>query len=83
LIVLTNALVEKINWSSNNSDDKVVATGVTFTSGGKEYTVTANNEVIISGGTVNTPQLLELSGIGAKDVLHKAGVEQVVDLPSV
>jgi choline dehydrogenase-like flavoprotein len=83
LIVLTNALVEKINWSPNKSDGEVVATGVTFTSGGKEYTVTSNNEVIISGGTVNTPQLLELSGIGAKDVLHKAGVEQVVDLPSV
>ena len=39
--------------------------------------------MIISGGTVNTPQILELSGIGAKAVLDKAGVRQVVDLPSV
>ena len=61
----------------------MVASGVTFTSGGQRYTVTAKKEVLISGGTVNSPQLLELSGVGAKDVLDKAGVKQVVDLPSV
>jgi choline dehydrogenase-like flavoprotein len=83
LIVLTSALVEKINWSPSKNCGKVVASGVTFTSGGKEYTVAANKEVVISGGTVNSPQLLELSGIGAKDVLDKAGVKQVVNLPSV
>jgi choline dehydrogenase-like flavoprotein len=82
LVVLTNALVEKINWSKK-SCDKAVASGVTFTSGGKEYTVAAKREVLVSGGTVNTPQLLELSGIGAKDILSRAGVDQVVDLPSV
>jgi choline dehydrogenase-like flavoprotein len=83
LVVLTSALAEKINWASSNSSNKVVASSVTFTSGGKEYTVTANKEVLISGGTVNSPQLLELSGIGAKDVLDKAGIKQVVNLPSV
>jgi choline dehydrogenase-like flavoprotein len=83
LDVLTNALVSKINWSSKKSGGKVVAISVTFTSGGKEYTVAAKREVIISCGTVNTPQLLELSGIGAKSILDKAGVDQVVDLPSV
>lgn len=83
LVVLTSAFVQKINWSSNNTTDKVVASGVTFTSGGHEYTVMANKEVIICGGTVNTPQILELSGIGARDVLAKAGVNQIVDLPAV
>lgn len=83
LAVLTNALVEKINWSSKKSGGKAVASGVTFTSGGKKYTVAAKREVLVSGGAVNTPQLLELSGIGAKDILGKAGVDQVVDLPSV
>lgn len=83
LVILTNALVQRINWSSSKSGGDVVASGVTFTSGGNEYTVLAKKEVIISGGTVNTPQILELSGIGAKAVLDEAGVNQVVDLPSV
>ncbi|KIM91387.1 GMC oxidoreductase [Piloderma croceum F 1598] len=83
LDVLIDALVRKINWSSKKSGGNVVAKSVTFTSGGKEYTVAAKREVIISCGTVNTPQLLELSGIGAKTVLDKAGVDLVIDLPSV
>jgi choline dehydrogenase-like flavoprotein len=83
LVVLTGALVEKINWSSRKSGGDVIASGVTFTSGGKAYIVAAKKEVLICGGTVNSPQVLELSGIGAKDVLDKAGVKQVVNLPSV
>lgn len=83
LAVLTSALVEKINWSSDKEGELVVATGITFNSGGKKYTVNATKEVIISGGAVNTPQILELSGIGSSTVLAKAGVTQVVDLPSV
>jgi choline dehydrogenase-like flavoprotein len=83
LIVLTNALVEKINWLPKKIGGKVVASGVVFVSGGKEYTVAAKRDVIISCGTVKTPHLLELSGIGAKDILSKAGVKVVIDLPSV
>ena len=40
-------------------------------------------EVILCGGAVNTPQLLQLSGIGPSAVLADAGVEQLVDLPGV
>jgi choline dehydrogenase-like flavoprotein len=83
LIVLTDVLVEKINWSSKKIGGKVVASGVNFISGGKEYTVAAKKEMIISCGTVKTPHLLELSGIGAKEILDKARVKVVVDLPSV
>lgn len=83
LAVLTGAHVQHINWATNKIQGKVVATGVTFISDGKEYVVRANKEVIVSGGSVNTPQILELSGIGAKTVLDRAGVPQIVDLPSV
>lgn len=81
LDVLTNALVSKVNFDT--SCGELWASGVTFTSNGQTYTVNATKEVILSGGTVNTPQLLELSGIGSKDVLNKAGVKVLYENPNV
>lgn len=83
LAVLTGAHVTNINWASKRMEGEVVAIGATFISNGEKYTVRARKEVIISGGSVNTPQILELSGIGAKAVLDAVGVKLVVDLPSV
>lgn len=82
LQVLWGALAEKIIWGPKVNGN-VIATGVYFSSGGSTYTVTAKREVIVSGGTINTPQILELSGIGSAAVLAHAGVPQVVDLPAV
>ena len=45
--------------------------------------VAAAAEVVLCGGAINTPQLLQLSGIGPAAVLHDAGVSPVVDLPGV
>ncbi|WP_343559594.1 choline dehydrogenase [Kiloniella sp. b19] len=45
--------------------------------------VYANKEVILSAGSIGSPQLLQLSGIGPAEVLKKAGVEVVHDLPGV
>lgn len=45
--------------------------------------VTATQEVIVAAGALNTPLILQRSGIGPKGVLDKAGVEQIVDLPGV
>ena len=74
LKVLTEALATKITLSGNT------ATGVEFqTSDGKKHTVKASKEVILSGGVINSPQLLELSGIGDPEVLKAAGVECVVE----
>jgi choline dehydrogenase-like flavoprotein len=64
-------------------DDDKAATGVEFISGGQRYTVKAKREVIISGGTIASPQMLELSGIGDPEVLCKAGIECLVPLSSV
>ncbi|MCW2767695.1 MAG: choline dehydrogenase [Nocardioides sp.] len=58
-------------------------TGVTFRQGGAEHTVTASSEVLLCGGTVNSPQLLMLSGIGPGSHLAEVGVETRVDLPGV
>ncbi|UZJ56137.1 hypothetical protein CBS101457_005457 [Exobasidium rhododendri] len=81
LKVLTSALATKVNFASSGNQQK--ATGVSFTTGGKSYTVKACEKVILSGGSVNTPALLELSGIGSQSVLSKAGVTQVIDLANV
>lgn len=85
LKVLTSALARRIVWDNAtiHASSGVVATGVEFTHGGKIYTVKAKKEVILSSGAVNTPQLLELSGIGSTKVLAAAGVKQIIDLPGV
>lgn len=59
------------------------ATGVSFTSGGKSYTVRANKEVIVSGGSVNSPQILELSGVGNPSILKAAGITPVIENSNV
>jgi choline dehydrogenase-like flavoprotein len=81
LKVLVSALVSKVNLEKSSKLQK--ATGVTFTSGGTTYTAKACEKVILSGGTVNTPALLELSGIGNKTVLNDVGVTPVIELANV
>ncbi|EKM50933.1 uncharacterized protein PHACADRAFT_262829 [Phanerochaete carnosa HHB-10118-sp] len=61
----------------------IVARAVEFEHGGKQYTASAAREVIVSAGTVKTPQILELSGIGDPKVLEPLGIKAVLDLPSV
>jgi choline dehydrogenase len=57
-------------------------TGVEYISGGQRQLATAG-EVILCGGAINTPQLLQLSGIGSPAVLEQAGVTAQHDLPGV
>ncbi|QQO32817.1 GMC family oxidoreductase N-terminal domain-containing protein [Bradyrhizobium diazoefficiens] len=60
------------------------AVGVRYTKGGKGGTpveVRANKEVILSGGTYNSPQLLQLSGIGSPDLLGAHGIQVRHALP--
>ncbi|KAF3048029.1 hypothetical protein E8E12_007667 [Didymella heteroderae] len=81
LALQLHALVSKIEFETDG--EEVKATGVQFIVDGTTHTVKAKREVIVCGGAINSPQILELSGIGSRAVLEKAGVEVVVDLPGV
>lgn len=62
------------------------ATGVRYARGGKGGALTdirARREVILSGGAYNSPQLLQISGIGAPDLLQSLGIEVRHALPGV
>ncbi|KAL4733003.1 hypothetical protein BDV11DRAFT_100896 [Aspergillus similis] len=73
LKLLTEARVNKVIL------DGTRARGVSIIYCGKEYIVSASREVIISAGTVQSPQILELSGIGDPDILSTAGVKYIVE----
>ena len=76
LTVLTRALVTKIDLEGSR------ATGVQYTHRGQLRTA-RGQEIILSGGAINSPQLLQLSGIGSPQVLAAAGVHVRHELPGV
>lgn len=75
--VNTHAHVTKVLIENNR------ATGVEVVINGRKTKISANREVILSGGAVNTPQLLMLSGIGPADHLGQHGITPLVDNPNV
>ena len=76
LTVLTRALSTGIEWNGTR------ATGVSFTHGRRAHRAKAN-EVILCGGAFNSPQLLQLSGVGEADHLNRLGIDVVADVPGV
>ncbi|OIW33152.1 putative choline dehydrogenase [Coniochaeta ligniaria NRRL 30616] len=81
LVVLSEALVSEVVLSEH--DGKWTATGVRFQHDGQGYIVSASKEVILSAGSVQSPQLLELSGIGGPGVLTRAGIAVKVENTNV
>ncbi|MFT8587242.1 choline dehydrogenase [Acetobacter papayae] len=59
------------------------AVGVVYRQGNQEFTVRARREVILSGGSINSPQLLKLSGIGPAQELREHGISVLADRPGV
>ena len=57
--------------------------GVRYLRNGREEVALATHEVLLCGGSINSPQLLELSGIGRPEVLGEHGVEVTHELPGV
>ena len=64
LTILLNATVSRIIWENETYNGKISASAVEFIQGGKILTVPVERETIVTGGTIGTPKILELSGIG-------------------
>ena len=77
LHVRTHAYVTRVSLEGSR------ATGVEFHAGGRPHRARAQREVIVSGGAINSPKLLLLSGIGPADDLRRLGITVAHDLPGV
>ena len=81
LTIISEAQVTKVNFE--DVSDPKRATGVSYIQKGVSKNITAKGEVILSGGALNSPQLLMLSGIGEKQELEKHGIEVKHELAGV
>lgn len=77
LTVLKRALVTRITF-----EDKT-ATGIEYKLRGQMKNISARREVILCAGSIGSPHLLQVSGVGPKDKLAEVGINVVHDLPGV
>jgi len=77
LEVVTGALARRVLL------DQRRASAVEYDAGGTRHVARARREVVLAGGSFNSPQLLMLSGIGPSDTLRMHGIQPAVDLPGV
>lgn len=89
LHVITDALVEKIllehidDPTINNDDIRYSASVVQYMHEGQVKTAKANKEVVLCAGAIQSPQILELSGIGDRKLLESHGIKALIDNPNV
>jgi choline dehydrogenase len=77
LKVELNALAARVLFDGRR------ATGIAYRQGDTTRTAYADVEVILAGGAFNSPQLLQLSGLGPADLLRSHGVAVIADMPGV
>lgn len=84
LQLLTNVYVDRLLIKSDQKDGSAPkAVGVQYTVNGEVKTVMAKKEVILAAGALQSPKILQLSGIGPSELLQKNAVDIAVDLPGV
>jgi choline dehydrogenase len=77
LTILTNSQVSKVIFENKK------AVGVEFIQQGSKKTIRSNKEVILSAGAIQSPQILQLSGVGPAKLLQEFNIPVVHDLPGV
>ncbi len=75
--VETSALAQRILFEGRR------AVAIEYRKAGSMRTARARKEILISGGAYNSPQLLQLSGVGPAELLRKHGIDVVLDAPGV
>ncbi|WP_347850436.1 GMC family oxidoreductase N-terminal domain-containing protein [Planktomarina sp.] len=80
LTIWTGSQAQKLSWSTADNGQPR-CTGLSLSRAGQTVLVTANREVILSAGAINSPQILQLSGIGPADLLRSHGIEVIRDAP--
>ncbi|KAF8501342.1 GMC oxidoreductase-domain-containing protein [Hysterangium stoloniferum] len=83
IFIVTQAHATRVVLSEDTASGKLFATGVEFISHGETFLAHTSKEVIISAGALQTPKVLELSGIGDKGLLSSQGIRCLIDLPQV
>ena len=78
----TGAQVSRLLFETQ-SDGTRRCTGAEVWNGSEKVTVRATREVVLSAGAINSPQILQLSGVGPADLLRQHGIDVVVDAPGV
>jgi len=77
LQVVTDALTHKVLFAAKR------ACGVLYSQGGQQKTARAAREIVLCGGAINSPQLLQLSGVGPAALLQEHGIDVVHELSGV
>lgn len=77
LHILTEAFVTKLEFEGRE------AVGVVYERGGRTHRARADREIVLSAGALQTPQLLQVSGVGPGDLLARHGIAPIHDLPGV
>jgi choline dehydrogenase len=77
LRVETSALAQRVMFDGRR------AAAVEYRQAGTLRTARARKEIVVSGGAFNSPQLLQLSGVGPAELLRKHGIDVVLDAPGV
>ena len=79
LTIWTQSQVEKLTLAG----EPLTCTGAVVNRGGQSVTVTASKEVVSCAGAIGTPQILQLSGIGPRELLEQHGIDVQVESPGV
>ena len=82
LTIWTEAQAEKLTFGTSG-DGRLRCNGVRVNHKGRSVLASATGEVVLSAGAVNSPQILQLSGIGPAGLLKQHGIEVVLDAPHV
>ncbi|KAI9848470.1 MAG: hypothetical protein M1838_000514 [Thelocarpon superellum] len=82
LHLLTGAYVNNVILKHGRNGD-YTATGINVTVNNHTYIARAKKEVIVSAGSIKSPQILELSGIGDETILRKYGIKTLINNPNV